>query len=172
VTWPELMEHDGAVTALPSRPPVGVELEQLPAGGRRCEPVEQVERRLTQLLGGWAALSLVAGSALWRAPRTRGQERTRDFGRQTAFWGAVNSGIAGVGAVRRARGHRTSPRRLRRVLLVNAGLDVGYVAGGLALLSPPSRLPVRPRPGDAVAIVVQGLFLLALDGWAARRLSR
>jgi hypothetical protein len=54
---------------------------------------------------------------------------------------------------------------LRTVLLVNAGLDVGYVAGGVAMAR-------RGRPGDGLAIAGQGLFLLWLDLRHAGRVGR
>lgn len=117
-----------------------------------------VERRLTQVLGAWAAGSLGVGGALAARSGTRG------FGRQTALWGAVDGAIALVGARRRASRGPTDPRRLRRVLLVNAGLDVGYLAAGMWLLR-----DGRWR-GDGVAVLVQGAFLLVLDGTAARAL--
>jgi hypothetical protein len=116
-----------------------------------------VERDVVRVLGRWAVASLLFGGALAADPRTRG------FGRQTAAWGLVDGAIALVGARRQAAGRTTDPARLRRVLLVNAGLDVGYVATGAALLR------TRWR-GDGAAVVVQGAFLLWLDSRAARRL--
>ena len=114
-----------------------------------------VEVRLTQVLGGWAAASVLAGAALCLPARTRG------LGRQTVAWGAVDGLIAYVGSRNRARRGPTDPVRLRRVLLVNAGLDVGYLAVGARLLR-------RPRwRGDGQAVLVQGAFLLALDATAA-----
>lgn len=118
-----------------------------------------VEERLTAVLGAWAAASVVAGSALAARPQTRG------FGRQTAAWGAVDGVIAYVGVRGRARRGPTDPVRLRRVLLANAAADVGYLAAGVAVL--------RRRPrwrGDAVAVLVQGAFLLVLDAAAASAL--
>lgn len=117
-----------------------------------------VEQRLTQVLGAWAAGSVAVGAVLAVRPATRG------LGRQTALWGAVDGMIAFVGARRRAARGPTPPAGLRRVLLVNAALDVGYVATGAWLV----------RDGrwraDGLAVVVQGAFLLALDGTAARAL--
>jgi hypothetical protein len=75
----------------------------------------------------------------------------------------VDGVIAYVGSRRRGR---TSVGRLRTVLLVNAGLDVGYLAAGTWLV----------RDGrwraDGAAVLVQGAFLLALDSLAALALSR
>jgi hypothetical protein len=60
---------------------------------------------------------------------------------------------------------------LRRVLLLNAGLDVGYLAAGAALvLAPAAR--ARGLRGDGLAVLVQGGFLLVLDTVAARALRR
>ena len=117
-----------------------------------------VEEQLTRVLGGWAVGSLAAGAVLVGDPRTRA------FGRQTAAWGAVDGAIALVGSRRRAARGPTEPARLRRVLLVNAVLDVGYLAAGAALLR------TRWRD-DGVAVLVQGAFLLVLDTTAARALQ-
>ncbi|MCO7220464.1 hypothetical protein [Klenkia sp. PcliD-1-E] len=117
-----------------------------------------VETRLTTVLGAWAAGSVTVGGVLALSRRTRG------FGRQTAAWGAVDGAIAAVGARNRRRRGPTDPARLRTVLLVNAGLDVGYLALGAALLRSD-----RWR-GDGAAVLVQGAFLLALDGTAAQAL--
>ena len=117
-----------------------------------------VEQDLTRVLGRWATASVVVGAALSAHPQTRG------FGRQTAAWGAVDGVIAYAGVRSRRRRGPTDPRRLRRVLLVNAGLDVGYLAAGAWLVR-----DGRWR-GDGAAVVVQGAFLLALDGLAARAL--
>ena len=118
-----------------------------------------VEQDLVRVLGRWGAGSLVVGALLSVDPRTHG------FGRQTAVWGAVDGAIALVAARRQAAGRTTDAARLRRVLLVNAGLDVGYVAAG-------GWLALRTRwRGDGLAVVVQGAFLLWLDATAARRLG-
>ena len=118
-----------------------------------------VEVRLTQVLGAWATGSVLLGAGLCVPAATRA------FGRQTAAWGAVDGLIAYVGSRNRARRGPTEPVRLRRVLLVNAGLDVGYLAAGARLLQ-------RPRwRGDGLAVLVQGAFLLVLDtaaAWALR----
>ncbi|MCW2583315.1 MAG: hypothetical protein JWQ53_2105 [Klenkia sp.] len=69
-----------------------------------------------------------------------------------------------MGARDRARRGPTDPARLRKVLLVNAGLDVGHLALGAGLMG------TTRRRGDGAAVVVQGAFLLALDATAASAL--
>ena len=119
-------------------------------------PTRTTEERLTQVLGAWAAGSVAVGAVLAASPRTRG------FGRQTAVWGAVDGAIAYAGVCGRRRRGPTDPSRLRTVLLVNAALDVGYVAAGGWLVR-----DGRWR-GDGLAVVVQGAFLLWLDATAAK----
>ena len=118
-----------------------------------------VEQQLTRVLAAWAAGSVAAGAVLVASPARRG------FGRQTLVWGLVDGAIAAVGSRRRAARGPTDPARLRRVLLLNAGLDVGYLAAGAALVR-------RTRwRGDGWAVLVQGAFLLVLDTAAARALA-
>ncbi|MCB9114630.1 MAG: hypothetical protein H6639_06730 [Caldilineaceae bacterium] len=53
----------------------------------------------------------------------------------------------------------TDLRNLRRLLWFNAGLDVLYVAGGLALF----RRADETQRGHGAGIVLQGLFLFKFD---------
>jgi hypothetical protein len=137
---------------------VGARLRRRGAAAPRARAVS-VEERLTRVLGSWAAASVLAGAALSTSPRTRG------FGRQTVAWGAVDAAIAGWGVRGRRRRGPTEPQRLRRVLLLNAGLDVGYLGAGAWLVR-----DGRWR-GDGLAVLVQGAFLLWLDTTAAQELA-
>lgn len=117
------------------------------------------EEQLTRVLAAWAVGSVAVGAICSLSPRTRG------FGRQTAAWGLIDGVIVYAGVRGRRRRGPTDPARLRRVLLVNAGLDVGYLAVGVKLLRG-NRFRL-----DGLAVVVQGAFLLVLDSTAARALS-
>lgn len=120
-----------------------------------------------QVLGGlwaWGLASCLAG-----LPQLLSRNRVlRQAGLQAVAWGAIDALLAGLGrrGARRssARGATDGPRQARRfrtILLVNAGLDLGYIAGGLALIH---RARGRPdRAGMGLGIVPQGLFLLCYD---------
>lgn len=120
-----------------------------------------VVRRLTR----WGTASVVAGGALALFPRTRA------FGVQTLLWGAIDVGLA---AFTRRQPSVPKKRMLRRILLVNAALDVGYVATGahLAARTPSfgGRLNHAAARGHGLAIVIQGAALFVIDLTAARRL--
>jgi hypothetical protein len=99
----------------------------------------------------------------------------RAFGLQNAGWDVVDLVIVGVAEHLRKRrtGRLTDPsepaelraeqRRLHGVLLVNVGLDAGYVAGGLALWHWRARREDAAAAGASAGIVAQGAFLLLHD---------
>lgn len=131
--------------------------------------------RIGLQLGAWALASVALGALLWVAAPGPG---VRAFALQFLVWGAIDGAIAlaGAAALRRARarGEVDDParapaerRRLRRLLLVNAWLDVGYVVVGVALLA----LWRTPEgAGHGLGVLVQGGFLLGFDAVHARRL--
>lgn len=127
--------------------------------------------RLTRRLAALGASGAGVGAVLAVKGRTPG---LRAFGQQTAAWGAIDLAIAGVGAARRSA--PPSAGRLRTVLLVNAALDVGYIAAGAYLAGrrpgPNARLQQDRARGHGLAVVTQGALLLALDLRHALALGR
>ena len=132
--------------------------------------------RVSRQLGWWSLASVLVGAALLLTPeRTFGALApvAFGFGLQCLLWGAIDGVIASIGAFDLRRRHaagephdaaatRAFGRRLRRLLRLNAGLDVLYVAVGLALLA----LWRTPEGlGHGLGVVVQGGFLLVFDAW-------
>jgi hypothetical protein len=141
--------------------------------------VWDVYRAITRRLLVWSGLSvgtgvvsLVIGLPFWRG-----------FGIQAAAWGAVDAAIAVLGAraARRRRAGMADPlertrllseeRNLRRLLLINTGLDVLYVAGGVALALTLGAGDLT-WSGHGWGIVVQGTFLFAFDLFHAQQVPR
>lgn len=124
------------------------------------EDVDRRERVIATGLAAWSAASVLFGIVVRGA-----------VGRQHVAWGAVDGAIAARGLLS-ANDRRRAPcergRRLRRLLLANAALDVGYVGLGVAMSR--GRLGLARRP-DGAAVVVQGGFLLGFDLWHASRLG-
>ena len=138
--------------------------------------------RVSTQLGWWAFASVLVGAALLLTPeRAFGTLApvTIAFGLQCLIWGAIDGIIALIGAFDLRRRHaagephdaaatRAFGRRLLRLLRLNAGLDVLYVAVGLALLvfwRTPEGL------GHGLGVVVQGGFLLVFDAWHGWRVA-
>lgn len=107
-------------------------------------------QQMSRVFSTWSVANVIAGGALWAGGRN---EPARHFGRQTFAWGVINSAIATWMSTRPT----PKPSRLRKIVLINAAADVGYIAIGAAMY----RGGRRP---DGAAIIVQGAFLLALDG--------
>lgn len=121
-------------------------------------------------LGGWAVANI--GSGLLLRGSTEGS--AREFHTMNALWNTVNLGIAGFGYWSSLRSDpaawdvATSLSKhgnFQKVLLFNAGLDVGYVMGGLYLTERAKRPDVNgdQLKGFGNSIMLQGAFLMAFD---------
>ena len=117
----------------------------------------------------WSALSIVAGALLIAfavSPLWRG------FGLQALIWGGIDAAIAIFGQRSALKRRAVSPhgqealereaRKLRRLLWINTGLDVLYVAGGIVLLQT-AGMQSAFAAGNGWGIIVQGGFLFFFD---------
>lgn len=128
-------------------------------------------RALGTTVAAWGAANVVGGSVLAASGRGPGISA---FGQQSAAWGAINLAIAGFGFWRSRRKPTDLPR-LRTILLVNAALDVGYMAVGAGLMaSVKGRTDphAEARRGHGAAIIVQGAGLGAIDTVYAAAVTR
>jgi hypothetical protein len=136
------------------------------------------ETLLARRLLAWGTASVAGGAALAVVGGARGDRFLRAFGSQTIGWGAIDTALA-LGGRMRARRLLGSPPadpaamarealRIRRILAVNAGLDVLYITGGLAVAVARGRTD-RAAAGHGLAAVAQGVFLLGFDAWHAAR---
>ncbi len=120
------------------------------------------ERLASGALVGWGLASALAGALGLAA----GNTVLRQASIQAIVWGAIDAAI-GLFGRRSAARHAADPdqparaHRFRLIVLVNAALDVGYVAAGLALIRRSAGKPARA--GMGLGILVQGLFLLLFD---------
>ena len=133
------------------------------------------QRRIGRQLLAWGGLNIALGLCLWW-----GSPLWQGIGLQAAVWGAVNILIAlwGQRSLQRKLASLSDPvslqretARVRRLLLINAGLDVVYVLAGVTVI-------LTLGPGGAFAlgngwgIVIQGGFLLFFDLWHGLRSPR
>ena len=128
------------------------------------------QRTAMYVLGGYALLNL-GGGLLGRAATTGA---TRRFHEMNALWNTVNLGIAAVGLYGALRADPAGwslaeavgeHHKFGKVLLFNAGLDVGYVAGGLYLLERARRpgADADQLRGYGRSVMFQGAFLFVFD---------
>ncbi len=124
----------------------------------------QLERRIGQQLLLWSAGSILLGLALW----TFGDAFWRGFGLQCGIWGLIDAIIAGFGLWTLKRKRRSAADslaeapKLKRLLLINAGLDIIYVLIGVGILILGT---TEFAYGNGWGVIVQAAFLLFFDAW-------
>lgn len=121
-------------------------------------------------LGGWAVANIAAGAAL----QGSAEGSTKHFHRMNALWNGVNLAISGFGYYSALKSDPAAwdlatslgkHQGFQKVLLFNAGLDVGYIMGGLYLTERAKRPDVNSNQlkGFGQSIMLQGAFLMAFD---------
>jgi hypothetical protein len=124
------------------------------------------------ILGTWAVGNIAIGSVL--AKKKEGEDKA--FHQMNAMWNGVNLTLAGFGLYSAITADPASfglyetfneQQKLQKILLFNAGLDVGYMAGGLYLRERGKNtldLEKSARyKGWGRSIILQGAFLFAFD---------
>ena len=120
------------------------------------------------ILGTWAVGNMVWGGI--GASQTSGQ--TKAFHQMNLYWNSVNLLIAGFGywqATKETPGSEfwetmKAQQSIEKILLVNAALDVAYMAGGLYLKERGLRTENDRLIGFGKSIILQGAFLMVFDG--------
>jgi hypothetical protein len=153
-------------------------LQILFAGWLMAQPtpqeLEQVNRDRISLnsngmliLGGWAVSNLVVGGI----GMTQTSGNVRYFHQMNAAWNTVNLAIAGFGYYG-LRNQSTSLtlsetitefHNFEKILLFNAGLDVGYMAIGAYLWERGIRTDSARLRGYGQSMILQGGFLFVFD---------
>jgi hypothetical protein len=144
--------------------------------------LRRAERSHLLRVGAWGVSNALAGAALALSTGRDEDPFRHGLGVQTAGWGLVNTGIAAAGLAFGGRGEppETAGRALAaesrwgQILVVNLGLNAGYMMAGGALLWAGGQEGVsrgEELRGHAAAVIVQGLGLFVLDGvaWLGHR---
>ena len=120
------------------------------------------------VLGGWAVTNIAIGSI----GMTQTSGNTKYFHQMNAAWNTVNLAIAGFGYYG-LRGQSadiglsetiTEFHNFEKILLFNAGLDVGYMAMGAYLWERGIRTDSERLRGYGQSMILQGAFLFVFDG--------
>ena len=184
-----LLPHRGAAQEPPSTsggsaaaPPSAV------SPSRDLDPAESLHHALRRAershlvrVGAWGVSNAVVGTALALSTGREEDPFRHGLGVQTAGWGLVNTGIAAVGLGFGGRGEPpgtmgralAAESRWGQILVVNLGLNAGYMMAGGALLWAGGQGVSRGEElrGHAAAVILQGIGLFVLDGvaWLGHR---
>ena len=142
------------------------------------EKRHDLDQKLMIGLGSWASLNLI-GSGIGLSNAL--SDESRSFHQMNIMWNTVNLGLAIPGYIkaRRANSDLTfsetynQQRKTETVFLINAGLDLVYISGGLIFRSESkSNLDQSMNyKGYGNGLLVQGGFLLIFD-WIAYGIHR
>ncbi len=120
------------------------------------------------ILAAWAGVNIIQGSI----SATNAAGSGKYFFQMNTYWNLINLGIAGWGLVqvRKELSKKYSfaesyqaQQKLEKILLLNAGLDLGYIATGLYLQERGNRLNKDQGIGFGNSLILQGGFLLIFD---------
>ncbi len=130
----------------------------------------KINQTAMTVLGGWAIGNLASGALL------TGQKigKAKYFHQMNLGWGAINLGIAGFAYYNAVKtdpssfdllGSFKEQEKITRILLFNAGLDIGYIMGGAYLRERAKTTTNNPErlAGFGESIMLQGAFLLVFD---------
>jgi hypothetical protein len=123
----------------------------------------------------WGAMSMLVALGIWLTLRWRAtpSRLLQHFAIQTGAWGAIDATLAVLGRPRLMLRDFDGVTRLDRFLWLNCGLDVGYIAVGVALLWCGWRLArSHGLVGAGLGVVIQGLALLLLDARLAALIAQ
>ncbi|MBK7867600.1 MAG: hypothetical protein IPJ75_11820 [Ignavibacteriales bacterium] len=126
----------------------------------------EINRTGMLVLGGWALANIVSGTTL--SFTTQGEAKY--FNQFNALWNTVNLGLALNGLLNTGTdslslynsvtGHQT----LQNIFVLNAGLDLAYIATGLFLKEKAKNSDKKDiLNGYGNSLLVQGAFLLVFD---------
>ncbi len=127
----------------------------------------QYNKKGMLILGSWASSNIALGEMM--AGRTSGE--TKAFHQMNLYWNTVNLAIAGFGYYSAMNELPDkdfwetlgAQHSIEKILLVNAALDIAYVAGGLYVVEREKRLEKEHIKGFGKSVMLQGAFLISFD---------
>ncbi|MEO7312193.1 MAG: hypothetical protein ABIX01_17450 [Chitinophagaceae bacterium] len=130
-----------------------------------------IQKKGMTVLAGWGGANIITGA--YYSGRTSGP--TKYFHQMNMYWGIINGVLGGSALLRlpAAKSKQLSfveaikeQQTLEKTFLFNAGLDLAYIASGIAFKeSSKNNLEKRDRRlGYGNSLLLQGGFLLLFDG--------
>jgi hypothetical protein len=121
-----------------------------------------------KILGGWALANMAIGSVSYF--KTSG--KSKYFHQMNVYWNIVNLGLATAGyfGAKADLNQQLSlaksvkdQHQIEKILLLNAGLDIGYIATGFFLKERGENKSSDRLKGYGNSLLLQGAFLLIFD---------
>lgn len=128
------------------------------------------DKRLMIGLGSWATSNFIVSGIGWATVPTG---EAHYFHQMNVMWNTVNIGLAIPGYLKAKKANATltfaetirTQHKTEKIFLINSGLDIGYMAGGLLLRSA-AKTNVSKHDqfnGYGNSLLMQGGFLFVFD---------
>lgn len=129
-----------------------------------------LNRKGMTVLGSWAGANLITNGILL----ANASGRDKAFYQMNIYWNVVNGALAGLSLLQKSKNQVNmsafqtleEQNSTEKIFLLNTGLDVAYVVGGVYLLekSKNSTSNQDMLKGYGQSVILQGGFLLLFDG--------
>jgi hypothetical protein len=130
----------------------------------------QTDKRLMIGLGSWATTNFIVSGIGWA---TVPSGEAHYFHQMNVLWNTVNIGLAVPGYLKAKKANSSlsfaetirTQHQTEKIFLINSGLDIGYMAGGLLLRSE-AKTNISKRDqfnGYGNSLLMQGGFLFVFD---------
>lgn len=122
-----------------------------------------------KVLGGWGIVNTATGLIVSSSTLSE----ARYFHQMNAGWGIINTGLAVLGYLGAKKENSAgfglsktigNQQNIEKILLLNSGMDVGYIAAGAWLNERGLRKNSDRLKGYGKSVILQGAFLLVFDG--------
>jgi hypothetical protein len=130
---------------------------------------QKLSRQGMTFLTSWAATNIAGGTTAYFLAK---DPEWKYFHEMNVFWNTVNLGL-GISGLMSERKAKTSlnleqsikaQKKIERIFLVNSGIDLLYIGGGLAMRQMQNAKNPERMKGYGNALILQGSFLLLFDG--------
>lgn len=128
------------------------------------------DKRLMVGLGSWATSNFIVSGIGWETVPTG---EAHYFHQMNVLWNTVNIGLAIPGYLKAKKANATltfaetirTQYKTEKIFLINSGLDIGYMAGGLLLRSAAKTNMSKHDQfnGYGSSLLLQGGFLFVFD---------
>jgi hypothetical protein len=130
----------------------------------------QLDKRLMLGLGSWATTNFIVSGVGWA---TVPSGEAHYFHQMNVMWNTVNIGLAVPGYLKAKKANSSlsfaetirTQHQTEKIFLINSGLDIGYMAGGLLLRSEAKNNISKQDQfnGYGNSMLMQGGFLFVFD---------
>mgnify|MGYP001189057653 CR=1 FL=1 len=138
--------------------------------------VDQTVRNGSIVLGSWSVINMATAAIAVKDA----DGSNMYFHQMNGYWNTVNGALSAYSLItpllvkNKTKGlsEVETAKRFRKIFLINAGLDVSYMAAGGYLSYSSKTNNIARFEGYGSSLLIQGGFLMVYDLWMAHRMKK